>query len=85
MNNVTYQEKRDKLDILIKMLEVTSEPCKKTHILYKANLNYYQLNKYLNELLDLGLVKEIQIPYKCYVTTSKGKEFLLIMKNNKNN
>jgi Predicted transcriptional regulator len=84
MSNVTYQEKRDKLDIMINMLEVTLEPCKKTHILYKANLNYYQLNKYLNELLDLGLVKEIQVPYKCYVTTSKGKEFLLIMKNKSN-
>jgi predicted transcriptional regulator len=84
MSNVTYQEKRDKLDILINMLEVTLEPCKKTHILYKPNLNYYQLNKYLNELLELGLVKEIQVPYKCYVTTSKGKEFLLIMKNKSN-
>jgi predicted transcriptional regulator len=79
MSNTLYQEKRDKLDIMIKMLEIMTVPRKKTHILYKANLNYYQLNRYLNELVDRGLVKECEEPYRCYMITEKGKEFLTIM------
>ncbi len=83
MPEITYQVRRDKLDILARILEITLTPCKKTHILYKANLNYYQLNRYLNELLDLGLVKEVRTPYSGYVITEKGKDFLSIMKNHK--
>lgn len=83
MPEVTYQVRRDKLDILARILEVTVAPCKKTHILYKANLNYYQLNRYLAELLDLGLVEEVKAPYNAYVITNKGKDFLSIMKNHK--
>ena len=79
MSNTLYQEKRDKLDIMIKMLEIMTVPCKKTHILYKANLNYYQLSRYLNELIDRGLVKEYEESYRYYVVTEKGKEFLTIM------
>ncbi len=79
MSNTLYQEKRDKLEIMIKMLEIMTVPCKKTHILYKANLNYYQLKRYLNELIDRGLVKEYEEPYRYYVMTEKGKEFLTIM------
>lgn len=78
--SIATHEKRDKLDILLRIVEVTATPAKKTHILYKANLNFYQLNRYIDELVRLGFIKEIDIPFKGYVTTEKGKQFLTMMK-----
>ncbi|MEM0367715.1 MAG: winged helix-turn-helix domain-containing protein [Candidatus Nitrosocaldus sp.] len=82
MSIATHETKRDKLDILLRIVEVTMTPAKKTHILYKANLNFYQLNRYINELVSLGLVREVDVPFKGYITTEKGKQFLVMMKNN---
>ena len=34
--------KRDKLDILLGILNIANITVKKTHILYKANINFYR-------------------------------------------
>lgn len=73
--------KRDKLDILLRILEVTLTPAKKTHVLYRANLNFYQLNKYIDELVNLGLIMEVEEPFKGYMATERGRQFLKMMKN----
>ncbi|MCS6767893.1 MAG: winged helix-turn-helix domain-containing protein [Candidatus Nitrosocaldus sp.] len=82
MSVATHETKRDKLDILLRIVEVTATPAKKTHILYKANLNFYQLNRYIDELINLGFIKEMEVPFKGYVATEKGKQFLTMMRNN---
>ena len=68
--------RRDKLDIILRILEVGSSPVKKTHILYKAGINFYQLSRYLNFLLKLGLLEELSEPYVGYRTTEKGRACL---------
>jgi len=68
--------RRDKLDIILRILEVGNTPVKKTHILYKAGINFYQLSRYLNFLLKLGLLEEFTEPYLGYRTTEKGRACL---------
>lgn len=82
MSIATHETKRDKLDILLRIVEVTVTPAKKTHILYRANLNFYQLNRYIDELVSLGFVMEVDVPFKGYIATERGKQFLAMMKNN---
>jgi len=66
---------RNKLDIVRDMLAVASTGTKKTRIMYQANLNFVQVEKYLNTLLDGGLLMRDN-GGTIYLTTEKGKEFL---------
>ncbi len=68
--------KRDKLDILLVILDIGNVAVKKTHILYRANINFYQLTRYLNLLLDLGMLEQISEPFNGYRTTEKGRQML---------
>ena len=70
--------KRDKLEILLGILEIARSPVKKTHILYKANINFYQLTRYLDLLKSLDMLEEIDQPYKGYRTTEKGRQMLTL-------
>lgn len=48
-----------------------------TRILYGANLSYDRLMKYLRELVEAGLIKEIKENEKTlYVLTIKGDNFI---------
>ena len=70
---------RSKLEIVRDILHVAANGSesgsKKTHIMYGANLSYKLLTKYLDEVLDSGLICE---GGSCYFITKKGKEFLEI-------
>ena len=70
------QPKRDMLAIMLKILDIANEPVKKTHILYGAGINFYQLSRYLNFLLKLGLLEELSEPHTGYRTTEKGRACL---------
>lgn len=65
---------RSKLEIVRDMLSATSEKTKKTRMMYQANLSYCQLEKYLKNLLEGGLVECDDDSF--YLITWKGKEFL---------
>ena len=71
-----HLERRDKIDIILTILEITNQPIKKTHILYTAKINFYQLTKYLQLILALGLVEEITDPFEGYKITEKGRVLL---------
>ena len=66
-------EKRDKLDLLLELLEATNEPTKKTHLIYRLRINYYQLTRYLDLLLKLDMVQEVSSPFEGYAITEKGR------------
>ena len=66
-------EKRDKLDLLLELLDATSEPTKKTHLIYRLRINYYQLTRYLDLLLKLEMVEEVSSPFEGYLITEKGR------------
>lgn len=70
---------RSRIQIMADILKVIQDRRKArlTHILYGANLSYERLKKYLNELIQKGLVKEEKednVNY--YIITQRGIEFL---------
>ena len=66
---------RDKLDIIANILEVASTSAKKTQIMYKANLSYKILQKYLTETTGASLLDFHDLK-QSYCITPKGLEFL---------
>jgi len=67
---------RSRLDIIADILHVVSEgDVKKTQIMYQANLSYKLLTRYLTEVIETCLVS-FKRKERCYLLTSKGKEFL---------
>ncbi len=74
--NDQKQDKRDQLDLLLELLKETKEPVKKTHILYRMRINYYQLSRYLNLLLKLDMVEEVTDPLEGFKITAKGRTML---------
>ena len=69
----SFKERRGKLEIIIDILSVAMNEAKKTEIVYKANLNFKRVGKYLPYLEEKGLIENIGSEYK---TTEKGKQFL---------
>jgi len=71
---------RSKAHIYLDMLRtIRSEGGKSgpTKILYGANLSYDRLTKYLNQLIELGLITESKEEDKTYyLLTDKGIDFL---------
>ena len=56
--------RRTEIDIMVDILKLTQDGAKKTRILYQANLNQPRLNKYLNYLMENGLLEHINEPDK---------------------
>jgi predicted transcriptional regulator len=65
---------RGKLDIVREMLSIASVKVRKTRIMYQANLSFVQVERYLQSLLENGLVESFDGSF--YLITPKGKEFL---------
>ncbi len=71
---------RGHLDIIADILDVVSgDAAKKTQIMYKANLSYAILQKYLAELSAASLIS-YEDKRSCYVITGRGREFLQVYK-----
>ena len=76
--------RRDKITIMADLLEIMQEPRRLTHILYKSNMSYVQLVKYLNDLMDMGLAEKRNLPFRSFTITSNGKLFMDLVKRNGN-
>ncbi len=74
--NIHSDIKRDKLDIILIILDVANEPVRKTHILYSAGINYYQLTRYLDLLLKAKMIEQVDEPHPAFRTTEKGRLLL---------
>jgi len=77
--------RRDKVTIMGDLLDIMQEPRRLTHILYKSNMSYVQLVKYLNNLTEMGLAEKITIPHRAYTITTRGKLFMDLIKGNGHN
>ncbi len=66
---------RSRLDIIAEMLYAIRDKSKKTQIMYKANLSYGLLIKYLDELNSFYLTR-FEANESRYVLTEKGSVFL---------
>nr|WP_321498635.1 winged helix-turn-helix domain-containing protein [uncultured Methanolobus sp.] len=69
--------RRSRTAISVEILRAALEGAKKTHIVYRANLNFEVVNRYLSLLQENGLIEQRG---NMYVTTDKGKEFQEIAK-----
>lgn len=67
---------RSSLDIVREILSIASAKVCKTRIMYRANLSFHQLEKYLNTLLENALLSFDG--ESGYLTTQSGKEFLTL-------
>jgi predicted transcriptional regulator len=67
--------RRDQLTIMSDLLEIVHQPQRLTHILYKSNMSYGQLSKYLDDLTELGFLETKTKPFRAFIITEKGKQF----------
>ena len=74
---MTYRHKyRDRIDIISQILEIANgSDTKKTKIMSKAFLSYYQLNQYLKILAEGDLLR-YDLHMQTFKTTEKGLRFL---------
>jgi len=70
----TDKKYRYSLEIVTDMLLIASVKVRKTRLMYQANLNFRQSEKYLKSLLESGLVECRDD--SCYLITRRGKDFL---------
>jgi predicted transcriptional regulator len=70
------QHRRDKLVILMEIIDIAKKETSKTRIMFKANLSYTQLNGYVDFLLHHNLLEKIVGKQKIrYKATCKGLDF----------
>jgi predicted transcriptional regulator len=67
--------RRNDLDICADILKVSKAGAKKTHIVYRANLNFKIVKKYLSRLIDNGYLLDGS-DSGVFVTTERGSDFL---------
>jgi len=65
--------RRNNLDICADILQVAQPGARKTQIVYKANLNFMIVKKYLRNLIENGFIEKLD---KLYYTTNKGVNFI---------
>jgi len=76
--------KRSDIEISAAILKVALNGAKKSHIIYKANLNFKIGKKYLDRLITSGLIKGPNNRSKGFWTTEKGVEYLNYVEGFKN-
>ncbi len=73
----TKSKRRDKLVIMTEIIGIAKNGTSKTHIMFKANLSFSQLNQYISLLLQSGLIKRVtHNDRQTYIATLKGLEFM---------
>jgi predicted transcriptional regulator len=68
--------KRSDVEISTAILQVALNGAKKSHIIYKANLNFKLGKKYLTRLIKSGLIEGPDKKRGVFLTTEKGVEYL---------
>ena len=75
--NENTPKRRDKLIIIAEIIDIASKGTSKTHIMFKANLSFSQLNQYLELLTQTGLLERSSHSGKeIYKATQRGIEFM---------
>jgi len=78
---VKFDRRRSSIEIIADMLRLGEAG--KTEIMYSANMSYFQLQKYLNFLLELKLIDKVTLgnPSMAYRVTKKGLRLLTSIDN----
>ncbi|MDQ3869856.1 MAG: hypothetical protein M3250_09930 [Thermoproteota archaeon] len=79
--DTTGWSNRGWLEIIEFILSMCENGARKTHVMYRCNLNSKQINEYLNFLLDCGMLEKIQERPNSkrfiYRTSELGKNFII--------
>jgi|ERR671915_1332457 predicted transcriptional regulator len=84
---ITFEQGKKKIDnrrgtrgrtqVIADILYQCKENKRKSHVMQKANLNFDQVNHYLDDLQSKGLLELHFTKFgRIYSTTDKGREFL---------
>jgi predicted transcriptional regulator len=68
--------RRNSMDISVQILKIALDGSKKSHIVYRANLNFEVVKKYLYHLKESGLINPPSIGSRLFQTTPKGEEYI---------
>jgi predicted transcriptional regulator len=69
--------RRDRLKIILDILDICNSGANKTKIVYQANLNFKMANIYIDILVNEGLLCPQEASNgKIFLTTIRGKELL---------
>jgi predicted transcriptional regulator len=75
--NENTPKRRDKLVIIAEIIDIAKNGTSKTHIMFKANLSFIQLNQYLSALMETDLLeKRVVEGREIYRATDKGLDFV---------
>ena len=73
---------RSRIDIIANILQAANEGAKKTHVMYRCNLSFRQLNAYLEFLVEMGFLETITMKTEnkenaqLFRTTRKGRDLV---------
>ena len=73
--DVAVHTRRDQVTIMSDMLGILQSPRRLTHILYRSNMSYGQLIKYIHEMKEMGMIEEMNGSFRSFKITTKGKLF----------
>ena len=74
--NTRRRPYRNRMEIAAGILEIAKNGSRKTRIMYLGNLSFDLLQKYLDMLVNLGLLEIRHGEERVYVATEKGRAFL---------
>lgn len=72
--------RRGRFEIIGGILSLARDGARKTSLVYRANLNFNVVNRYLDLLIQEGLISFDPSSERKFKTTEKGLEFLKIYK-----
>ena len=76
-HEINTENNRGKLEIIADVVDLCTSGIKKTHIMYKGNLSFEQITRYLRQLLKMEFVEQtIDDGVIIYRATEKGRVFL---------
>lgn len=76
---VSGRSRRDCLTIMGDLLENMQQPTRLTHMLYRTNLSYAQIKKYLDIMTQMGLAEEVAKPFSGFLITERGRVFVQLI------
>ena len=77
------RRRRSRIEVICDILSEALGGANKTRLMYHCNLNFMRFNRYLQELLDAGLIESVSsnpAGIVLYKTSDKGRELIRVLR-----
>lgn len=71
-----HGKRRNAMEIVVNILEEATDGINKTRLVYRTNLNFLLIQRYIDYLVNKGLLEVKTTPSTLYATTDKGRALL---------